>query len=63
MFLELEDGSLLNVTLVEKVEFRHQARTATVWSGGIVLMAESAIAYRYFTDKTRPDLFAIVKEG
>jgi len=52
MFLKLEDGSLVNVQLIDRVELKHhgQGKSATLWAAGIVIAADSHIAYRFFTE-------------
>lgn len=52
MFLKLEDGTLVNTQLIDRVEFNHKAhaRTATLWAGGVVIVADSRIAYLYYSD-------------
>jgi hypothetical protein len=47
MFLKIEGGRLLNLDLVTLVE-PHPRNTASVWDGGVNIVAESRIVHRYF---------------
>ena len=47
-FLHLEGDVLINLDLIDKVEFLHNEKKAVLRAGGLFVI-ESAIAYRYFT--------------
>lgn len=48
-FIEIENGDLINLSLIDRVVLRHGAhqQVALLYQGGL-LMAESSVAYRYF---------------
>lgn len=48
MWLELENGTLVNLELVSRVELNHIRRTAVLMNAGIVEHADSPIAYEHF---------------
>ncbi len=48
MWLKVEDGTLINLELVDKVIFHTHSQKATMWAGGIIIFPESNIAFRYF---------------
>lgn len=48
MFLEVEGEKLINVDSIGQVELKHAKKEATLWSGGIIIVADSRIAYDYF---------------
>lgn len=50
--LEIEqDGKnrrLVNLSLIDLVQMADHDKTATLWSGGVIIAADSRIAYAYF---------------
>ncbi len=51
MYLALENGHLLNIDMVSNVEFREigeHAGKAICWGYGVILAAESKVAFDYF---------------
>jgi hypothetical protein len=48
MWLEIEGDILVNLELVERVEFQRHRGTATLYSGNMHLCGESRIAFAYF---------------
>ena len=59
MFLEIEGNTIINLDLIDRIEFRHAAhqQSCILWTGGII-QAESQLAYKYF--KQNPNLIAKV---
>jgi len=53
MWLLVEDGSIINLDLVSKVVPKHHQKTATVYEAGIVAVADSKVAYRFFCSSTK----------
>jgi hypothetical protein len=47
MWLKIEGGRMLNLDLITMVE-PHKGGTATVWDGGVNIVPESRVVYRYF---------------
>ncbi len=48
IFVEVEDGALINIDLMERVEVKHHVKTATAWAGGIIRAADSHALYQHF---------------
>ncbi len=59
MFLKMESGALINVDLVDTVEFDKFHEKASLFAGGVLLYAESKIAHRYFSN---PELLIKLEE-
>ena len=66
MWLKIEGHRMVNVTLVDVVEFKHRhpdkpgdpvTGTATLWSGGVNIVSDSTAAFEYFS-KLPEDQFA-----
>ena len=57
MFIEIESSGrhsrLINVTLADKVQLDDAAGTATLWTGGVILAADSRMLYDFY--RNRPD--------
>ena len=51
MWLLVENGSLINLDLISRVEANHQKKQATLYEGGILAVGDSSIAYNYFNSK------------
>lgn len=47
-YLRLEDNRLLNVELISIVEPHPRSKTASVWDGGVNVVSESSVVYRFF---------------
>jgi hypothetical protein len=52
MFLKIEnDGAnerLVNLSLIDVVHLHENSRKATLWVGGVPVVADSAIAFQFF---------------
>ena len=52
LFLEVEASGTnrrkVNLELIDKVQIDDAAKRATLWSGGIIVIADSKIAYEFF---------------
>lgn len=62
MFLKLEGDIAVNIELVEKVEFFHSRQQASLWAGGIIILSDSRMAYKYFADETIDGLYVPARE-
>lgn len=50
MFLKAEGERIVNVELIDMVEFKHSKKQATLWSAGVPVLSDSELAYVYFAD-------------
>lgn len=48
MWLQVENGSIINLDLISRVEMNHRKREATLYEAGIVAASDSVIAYEHF---------------
>ncbi len=51
MFIEVENGDAVNLDEVTSVTFSHRQKTANLYSCGVLITADSAVAYDYFQNK------------
>lgn len=49
MFLEVEGGEWVNLTLMSRIEFDHKRKLVSFWNAG-VFEKESAMAYLFLND-------------
>ena len=49
-FLRIEADRMVNLELVDIVELKHNKQVASLWTGGVIQVPDSAICYAYFAE-------------
>lgn len=62
MYLEIEGGTLVNLDEITTVEFIETRKIVNLWSCGVIIVAESHIAWRYFKESKDLNIITLPPE-